>query len=189
MSDRHEHRLRRALRYYPRHYRERHGEEIVATALELADPADPASLRTQYRDLVRAGLATRWRERPPMGRWLLYRLFDVRVPFRYRMWARDDLLGRRYWLRRGVSLLALHLAVAVPLCLLPPRPTVDLFGLSMDRTAIMATVALLLVLTSLPTTGRYRRRMLDKHDFHHDGTPVRWRTYRDEQGTMRAVRD
>ncbi len=35
--DRYESELRRALRWYPRHYRERHGDEIVATALDSAN--------------------------------------------------------------------------------------------------------------------------------------------------------
>jgi len=53
-------------------------------------------------------MRTRLRERPPLWAWVGYRLFGARVPYRYRMWARDDASGRWFAVRRfGWGLVAL----------------------------------------------------------------------------------
>ncbi|MFD3683789.1 hypothetical protein ACFWTE_03055 [Nocardiopsis sp. NPDC058631] len=116
--DAYEQQLRRALRWYPRHYRESRGEEIVATALELRRPGavevDPAELR----GLALAGVRTRVGERPPLWVWAGYRLFGARVPYRYRMWARDDATGRWFTVRRfawGLVALAAVVGACTPL--------------------------------------------------------------------------
>ncbi|GAA0978536.1 hypothetical protein Q7689_26630 [Nocardiopsis tropica] len=114
--DAYEQQLRRALRWYPRHYRESRGEEIVATALELRAPGADAVDRAELRGLALAGVRTRLRERPPLWAWAGYRLFGSRLPYRYRMWARDDAAGRWFEVRRFgwglVSLVAVMTACA-----------------------------------------------------------------------------
>jgi hypothetical protein len=65
----------------------------------LADLAGPGDRRLDARtavNLARGGWATRWREHPPLGPWLLYRMFDRRIPREYRGWAHDDIDG--FWL-------------------------------------------------------------------------------------------
>ena len=66
-------------------------------------------------DAVRAGWAMRWREHPPMLEWARYRLFDRRMPVAYRAWARDDIDGFWYPLRRVCpGLLVFLLVVELP---------------------------------------------------------------------------
>jgi len=57
----------------------------------------------------------RWREHPPPLAWLRYRLFDRRIPVAYRAWARDDIDGFWYPLRRlGPGLFVFFLVVEMP---------------------------------------------------------------------------
>ncbi|WAE71030.1 DUF5313 family protein [Streptomonospora nanhaiensis] len=116
--DAYEQQLRRALRWYPRHYRESRGEEIVATALELRAPGATTVDRAELRGLALAGVRTRLRERPPLWAWAGYRLFGSRLPYRYRMWARDDATGRWFAVRRfawGLVALMAVMAACAPL--------------------------------------------------------------------------
>ena len=95
--------VRRYLRAYPRRWRLRRADEMVAL---LADLADPGATRVDVRTaagLVRSGWATRARTRPPLRHVLAYRLFDRRVPAQYRGWVRDDLEGASAPLRVLVS--------------------------------------------------------------------------------------
>ncbi|WP_174546325.1 hypothetical protein [Nocardiopsis dassonvillei] len=111
--DAYEQQLRRALRWYPRHYRESRGEEIVATALELRAPDAQTVERAELWGLALAGLRTQVREHPPLRAWAAYRLLGARVPYRYRMWARDDAVGRWFTVRRfGWGLVALVVVMA-----------------------------------------------------------------------------
>ena len=109
--DAYEQQLRRALRWYPRHYRESRGEEIVATALELRAPGAVEVESAELRGLALAGVRTRMRERPPLWAWAGYRLLGARVPYRYRMWARDDASGRWFTVRRFAWALLAHVVV------------------------------------------------------------------------------
>lgn len=89
----------RWMRAYPRRWRRARGEELLGV---LEDLAAPGAARLDVRsglDLLRAGLATRWRTRPPFWRWLLYRALDVRLPPEHRAWALDDIDGATYGLR------------------------------------------------------------------------------------------
>ncbi|GAB3213688.1 hypothetical protein ACQEU5_19425 [Marinactinospora thermotolerans] len=116
--DAYERQLRRALRWYPRHYRESRGEEIVATALELRAPGAQEVDRAELRGLALAGLRTRVREHPPLRAWAAYRFLGARVPYRYRMWARDDVVGRWFAVRRfgwGLAALVVVMAACLPL--------------------------------------------------------------------------
>jgi hypothetical protein len=116
-SDRYERSAQFWLRAYPRRWRELHGEEALAVLLDLAAPAAPPApgpdgARSprwvgprEARGLVRAGWGLRWREHPPLGRWLLYRLFDARLPARYWWWVADDIHGALYpWRATTVGL-------------------------------------------------------------------------------------
>lgn len=101
------------LRAYPRRWRLRRADELVAL---LADLAAPGATRVDLRTaagLVRSGWATRARTRPPLRYALAYRLFDRRVPARYRGWVRDDLEGACAPLRALVNLVVLFVAVSV----------------------------------------------------------------------------
>lgn len=88
------------MRAYPRRWREARGEDLLGLVVDLAGPdAQRLDARAAF-DLLRAGLATRWREHPPLHTWLHYRVLDRRIPLRYRSWARDDIDGFFYPTRR-----------------------------------------------------------------------------------------
>ncbi len=107
-TDRYERSARFWLRAYPRRWRELHGDEALAVLLDLApEPDDGGAPRgigaREAWGLVRAGWALRWREHPPLGRWLLYRSLDLRLPARYWWWVADDIHGALYPWRRAVA--------------------------------------------------------------------------------------
>jgi hypothetical protein len=94
------------LRAYPRRWRTASGADLVGTLLDLVEPG---AWTVRWRDgvsVVRAGWALRWREHPPLGPWLAYRLFERKLSAQHRAWTMDDLLGRFFLVRRGVSALA-----------------------------------------------------------------------------------
>ena len=78
------------LRAYPRRWRAARGEEVLGLLADLAGPGDGRLDARTAVNLVRSGWATRWREHPPLGPWLLYRMFDRKIPREYRGWAHDD---------------------------------------------------------------------------------------------------
>ncbi|GLU45777.1 hypothetical protein [Nocardiopsis ansamitocini] len=196
--DRYERELRRSLRWYPKHYRERHGDEIVETALELRDLDELTVSKAERRGLMWAGLATRARERPPFLNWLAYRFFNIRVPHRHRMWARDDLMSRYYPVRTIMASLAFYLVLVLPLYLLSSpetgfwamlaAPLGGALGGVLTNGGMIALAGGLVVLMGAASIPYQRRRMLTKHDFHRDGRPVHWTTYRDPSGRVWAVR-
>jgi len=88
------------MRAYPRRWRAARGQELVDVVVDLAGP-DTRRLDTRAAfDLVRGGWATRWREHPSLHTWLLYRMFDRRIPVAHRPWALDDIDGFWYPMRR-----------------------------------------------------------------------------------------
>ncbi len=88
---------------YPQRFLAQRGDELLGLLLDLAEPgADRLPLRLVI-DILSGGLRFRFRDRPPLVRWLLYRFVDVRLPGRWRAWARDDILGRHYPLRRQLA--------------------------------------------------------------------------------------
>ena len=107
------------LRAYPRRWRELHGEEALAVLLDLEPrgvvPDGGRSPRgigvREAWGLVRAGWGLRWREHPPLGRWLLYRLLDLRLPARYWWWVADDIHGALYPWRVTATSLGTAMAV------------------------------------------------------------------------------
>lgn len=113
-------------RAYPRRWRAARGDELLGL---LADLADPAARRLDARsaaDLVRAGWATRLREHPPLGPWLLYRIADRRLPGRL-PWVADDIAGRGYLARFGLAFVAMFLAATAALNL--GAPLAEVFDL------------------------------------------------------------
>ncbi|WP_344101285.1 hypothetical protein [Nocardiopsis rhodophaea] len=197
--DRYESELRRALRWYPRHYRERHGDEIVATALDLREPDESIPGRAELWGLMTAGLLTRIREFPPLWHWAGYRFLGKRVPYRYRAWVRDDLTGRRYHARNVVwRVLAPVIPFAVfmvPLAVwatmasgVDPWGHEYTLGFAPKIVETLAQCFLLMAITWWPLTlnnfGERRRvELLARHDFYPNGRPVRWQEQQ-EPGTI-----
>jgi hypothetical protein len=135
------------LRAYPRRWRYAYGEDLVGTLLDLAGP-DARTVR--LRDgvsVVRAGWALRWREHPPLGPWLKYRLRERGLPAQYRPWLMDDLLGRFHALRNtGTAVLGAALALVVlgavfpfaaPLLAVDPGTAWTVFGSMLLVTAVV----------------------------------------------------
>ena len=83
------------LRAYPRRWRAARDKEVLGLLADLAGPGDGRLDARTAVNLVRSGWATRWREHPPLGPWLLYRMFDRRIPREYRGWAHDEIDG--FW--------------------------------------------------------------------------------------------
>jgi hypothetical protein len=122
MSDRYERSARFWLRAYPQRWRDAHGDEAFAVLLDLASPGPDGGRPPRWvgaREawgLVQAGWGLRWRGHPPLGRWLLYRLLDVRLPARYWWWVADDIQGALYTVRSAIGVSSLVAALwTVPL--------------------------------------------------------------------------
>lgn len=106
--------VHRWLRAYPRRWRTHREDEMTAV---LADLAGADARRIGLRDglgVVRAGLLTRLRTRPPLRQVAAYRLFGRRLPAQYRAWVRDDIEGALYPLRMGVLVPLVIVMVMVP---------------------------------------------------------------------------
>ncbi|MCL3863153.1 hypothetical protein [Actinotalea sp. K2] len=110
------------MRAYPRRWRAARGAELEGLLVDLAAPGSRRLDARAVVDLVRGGWATRWREHPPLGRWLLYRCLDRRLPERYRPWAADDIDGFWYVLRVNLAGLSLVLPFLVTLELVGGEP-------------------------------------------------------------------
>jgi hypothetical protein len=93
------------LRAYPRRWRHERAAEVVEVLTDLA-PAGASRLDARTAaGLVRAGWATRWRQRPSLRSFLAYRLADRRPAPQYDGWLRDDLEGPLYPWRAALGLL------------------------------------------------------------------------------------
>ncbi|WP_031161688.1 hypothetical protein [Streptosporangium roseum] len=97
MINAYERRCRLLMRAYPPRFREHRGQELLGILLDLAAPGQTRPTLRDSFDIVRGGLLTRFRDRPPVGQWIPYRLFGRLVPDRYRMWVRDDLYSKLYF--------------------------------------------------------------------------------------------
>jgi hypothetical protein len=140
---------------YPRRWREARGQELVDVVVDLARPgAQRLDARSAF-DLVRGGWATRWREHPMPLTWLLYRMFDRRVPVAYRSWALDDIDGFWYPIRRFLG--GAWPVFVIALIMSPPRGSGET-----PRTALV-TYALLVVSTMFIRPEWYRSRARLKH--------------------------
>jgi len=99
------------LRAYPRRWRAARGEEVLGLLADLAGPGDGRLDARTAVNLVRSGWATRWREHPPLGPWLLYRLVNRRMPG-HLGWVRDDIAGRWLPLRANLGIAVFFLVLA-----------------------------------------------------------------------------
>lgn len=138
MTDRLERSAAFWLRAYPPAWREQRADEVTAVLVDLApDGARRLDTRTVL-GLLRGGVATRWRQTPPLRVYLPYRILDVRVPPQYREWVRQDITGpgslRRNLLGRAWLLL---MPVYVGLTSEPTRA--DLVGWGLLAVATAAT--------------------------------------------------
>ncbi|MDP9864123.1 MULTISPECIES: hypothetical protein [Streptosporangium] len=142
---------------YPPRFREFRGAELMGTLMDLAGPDQSSPTLRECLDVIRGGLMLRLREHPPLWHWLLYRLTPVRLPWKYRWWARDDIQGRFFLERRLALALLLDLPILLVITQSPPSYA-HMVG------------ALFVYLIVLPSKGSMRRTMLAKHEFHPDGT-------------------
>lgn len=86
-------------RAYPRRWRAARGAELLGLLADLAAPNARRLDAASALDLVRAGWATRLRDRPPLGPWLQYRLLGRRALSAYRPWVADDIAGALFSVR------------------------------------------------------------------------------------------
>lgn len=105
--------VHRWLRAYPRRWRRERADEVTALLADLARPGATRLGIGSALGLVRAGWATRSRNRPPLRHALPYLLVDRRVPARYRAWVRDDIEGEGSPLRVLLSAAAVLATVLV----------------------------------------------------------------------------
>jgi hypothetical protein len=156
--DTYERRCRLLLRAYPPRYRRERGDELLGTLLDLAGDRRTPSMRN-CADVIRGGLVTRWRGRPSWESWYLYRAFDIPLPAASRMWARDDIGGRWYPLRRFLSRLPIWALVVV----------VAVYGGLSFRVGSLVVAGVLV--TEMALVGRRRRTMLARHGYRTGHTP------------------
>ncbi|MCG2798183.1 MAG: hypothetical protein L6367_06550 [Cellulomonas sp.] len=168
-ADRFERSTRFWLRAYPVRWRSVRGDELLDVLRDLAGPDATRLPLREALGLVRAGWATRWREGPPLRTRLTYRLLEIRIPPRYREWARDDIDGRWYDTRRGllpavlfVTILGLGSAGKIALSTLAPA------------LVVWAVVLLALLRLDLlrPLSDPYRARAVNRHLVPRHGEPV-----------------
>lgn len=108
-------RVEREIRWFVRAWpvpdRFDRGEEIVGTTLDLV-PKECRWLPIGIAlSLVTGGLKARWKTRPPLWRWALYRI-SGQLPLRWHRWMVNDLLGPGWRRRLVVARILLALAVA-----------------------------------------------------------------------------
>ena len=92
--------MRSLLRAWPTPDRAERGDEIVGTTLDLLPDEANRLPPTLALNLVIGGLRARWRMRPPVFRWFIYRM-GGRLPSRWHRWTINDLTSPG-WRRRIV---------------------------------------------------------------------------------------
>ncbi|MET7302618.1 hypothetical protein [Embleya sp. NPDC005575] len=168
MNDSYESRSRALLRAYPPRYRIVREAELLGTLLDAAPlGATRPSIRDAW-DVIRGGLTTRLRDRPPLHRRLAYRLFGVPVPHRYRMWVRDDALGRFFFVRNNLGSHLITSGVFLPGMIVYGPHFTPLPPSAPMRWAFL-TVFVLAIFNPLYAKS-VRTRTLHKHGFAADGT-------------------
>jgi hypothetical protein len=179
MTTQYERRCLTLLRAYPPRYRATRGEELIGTLLDAATPGrEVPSIRESW-DVIRGGLMTRWRAHPPVWRWLLYRVSNARLPYAYRWWARDDILGRWFSVRSNLGHLLFSCPISIGLVVgeravfsvqhgIPYRSPLP-HGNGWWWIAIIFAAFVLVPIPGLAKRGR--RLALKKHEFLPDGTP------------------
>ena len=107
-----EQQVRRLLRAWPIPDRAERGDEIVGTTLDLMSDGATRLPLALALNLVIGGLGARWRMRPPLLRWFLYRL-GGRLPNRWHRWMLNDLTSPGWRRRIVVSRLLMGLSAWV----------------------------------------------------------------------------
>jgi hypothetical protein len=142
-----------ALRAFPRRWRERHGDELLHVAGELASAPNRDANWSEFVDIVRGGLAVRIEDRPPLRVRVAYRWAEKPVPVRWHAWMRDDLRGRFLGYRRSFrTMLPLLVFVAF----------VESGTDGPSRAATVAIISAILVAMGPGQARRVRSRMNDK---------------------------
>jgi hypothetical protein len=139
------------LRAYPPAWRDEKADEVTAVLLDLAPPAAGRLDARTALGLLRGGVATRWRQTPPLRVYLPYRMLDVRVPAQYRDWVRQDIAGPGYF-RRNLSWRLWMFVLPVYMGLTGDLERGDLVGW-----ALLAVAAAASGLSVRPQTARRRR--------------------------------
>lgn len=142
---------------YPPRFREFRGAELLSTLLDLAEPGQRGPTMRESFDMLRVGLMLRLREHPPPWRWLLYRVFGARLPWRYRWWARDDIRGR-FFVERYLGAIMLFWSIYLVWV-----------TSGLPSWAVLVMMGLTYLSARLSQAG-LRRKWLAKHEFHPDGT-------------------
>jgi hypothetical protein len=106
------------LRAYPRRWRAVRAAEVTAVLADLAGPPPRRLDARAAAGLVGGGWATRWREHPPLGAYLRYRLLDRPLQTRHQAWVRADIEGPLFPMRRVLWRLGVVLGVMFALPLL-----------------------------------------------------------------------
>jgi hypothetical protein len=96
-----EQQVRTLVRAWPIPDRTERGDEIVGTTLDLLPDGQSRLTMALAFNLVLGGLRARWRMRPPLWRWFLYRM-GSRLPSRWQRWMLNDLTGPG-WRRRIIQ--------------------------------------------------------------------------------------
>lgn len=157
-----------AVRAFPPRWRREYGDELLELSADLRSERAGQRL-AEAAGLVRGGWAVRLRNRPPLRRWLAYRLLERPLPVRWHGWMRDDLEGRLLNLR----LMAVR---AFPVALI----WAVLFGLSIgqgggvDRSLVGPFAAIVAAAVIIDLSGwparRLRRVMWTKSGYTADGS-------------------
>jgi hypothetical protein len=142
-----------ALRAFPPRWRERHGDEFLHVAGELASAPNRDATWSEFVDIVRGGLAVRIEDRPPLRVRVAYRWAEKAVPVRWHAWMRDDLRGRFLGYRRNFrTMLPLLVFVAF----------VESGTDGPSRTATVAIISAILIAMGPSQARRVRRRISEK---------------------------
>ena len=156
------------LRAYPTRWRAVRGEEMLGVLRDLAGPGATRLTLREGLGLVRAGWATRWRSGPPVRTRLAYRYLDRRIPAAHREWARDDIAGRWYSLRKVLW----TFGVIAPLMWVP---RLVLHGWP-DLPAVVFLLMVVCVPAAVdviaPAGGQYRKQATNRHLAPAPGEPL-----------------
>ena len=163
-----ERQVRTLVRAWPIPDRTERGDEIVGTTLDLVPDGQRRLTMAMALNLVLGGLRARWRMRPPLWRWLFYRV-GGRLPSWWHRWMLNDLTGPG-WRRRMIQSRVILMTISASLGLIlayaaPPHPS------SQARDPVSTTQdagqsGSLVVGGALITAWRarkFRNRRLDQH--------------------------
>jgi hypothetical protein len=168
-----ERQVRTLVRAWPIPDRTERGDEIVGTTLDLLPDAQSRLTMAMALNLVLGGLRARWRMRPPLWRWLFYRM-GGRLPSWWHRWMLNDLTGpgwRRRMIQSQVNMtisfsLGLILANAM---LSPPLPhpssskLVDPVNTSQGTLVGLGVLVVLITLITAWRARKLRNRRLAQH--------------------------